>query len=70
MDKLAVWPHFAKFHHFGKILNYISDFLRAHLVFGILLNLLWQILYVIGNIFLDLNGQKWANNLAIWSHCK
>ena len=33
------------------------------------LDLLWQILYAIGQIFVDVNGQMLENNLAVWSHC-
>ena len=44
------------------------QFLRVYFLFGILLNLSWQILYVIGQIFIDENGQKLKNILVIWSH--
>ena len=37
-------------------------------MFGILLNQLWQILNVIGQIFIDVNGQILKNNPAIWPH--
>ena len=33
-----------------------------------ILDQLWQILYAIGQVFIDINRQKLKNNLAIWSH--
>ena len=35
---------------------------------GKLLNLLWQFFYIIGQIFIALNGRKMKQILAIWSH--
>ena len=37
---------------------------------GKLLNLLWQFFYIIGQIFIALNGRKMKQILAIWSHWK
>ena len=58
---------------FGAILPLRQYFLKPHsilsvyLVFGTILNLLWQIVYVIRPIFTVANGQI----LNIWSHwCK
>ena len=45
-----------------------TNFLKVYLVFGILFNQLWQILNAMGQIFIDVNGQIFKNNLAIWSH--
>ena len=42
-----LWPNVIKLWYFGKV----------HLLFGNLLNLLWQILYGFGQIFSDSNGQ-------------
>ena len=49
----------AKFRHFGKILNSFGNYFRLHVVFGILLNLLWQILGAIWQIFFHGNDQNW-----------
>ena len=66
----AVWPDLAKFHHFGKIFKVLGNFSRAYLLFGKILNLLWQILYTFGQIFIDIHGQMLKNILAICSHCR
>ena len=44
--------------------------LRVHLVFGKIMQLLWQNLYAIGLIFFAVNEQIQKNNLIIWSHCE
>ena len=50
--------------------NNLVNVLRVNFVCGILLNLLWRILYAIGLIFADVNGQILKiNQIAIWSHC-
>ena len=62
---------------FGEISPLLNDlknwqFLRVYLVSDIILSQLWQILNVIGQIFIDLhylNGQILKNNPAIWPHC-
>ena len=43
-----IWRNFKSF----------GNFLTVYFEFGILLNLSWQILYVIGQIFIDANGPK------------
>ena len=53
----AVWPDFTKFRHFGKILKSLAIFLRVHLVFVKILNLLQQIFHPIGLIYIVGNGQ-------------
>ena len=37
-------------------------------LFGKSLNLLWQIFYAIGQIYIPINGQILQNSLAIWVH--
>ena len=64
-----VCPDLAKFHHVGKLLKVLGNLLRVYLRVGKMLDLLWHILYAIGQIFVDVNGQMLENNLAIWSHC-
>ena len=59
----------AKFHHFGKIFKVLGNFSTVHLLFGKILNLLWQILYTFGQFFFAVNGQMLKNNPAILSHC-
>ena len=54
----AVWSDFAKFRHFVTPLKNFGHFERVHLVFGHILRLFWQILYAIGQNFIDVNGQK------------
>ena len=65
----AVWPDLAKFRHFGNILKVSRDYLRAYLVFGKKLSLLWPIFYVIWQFFIAANGLILTNNVSIWSHC-
>ena len=64
----AVWPDWVKFHHFGKIFKVLGNILWVYLLFGKISDLFWQILYAIGQVFIDVNGQMLKNNLAIWSH--
>ena len=64
----AVWPDWGKFHHFGKIFQVLGNILWVYLLFGKISDLFWQILYAIGQVFIDVNGQMLKNNLAIWSH--
>ena len=52
-----VWPDWAKFHHFGNILNAFFIFVKVYLAFGKILNLLWQFFYAIGSILTDVNSQ-------------
>ena len=65
---LAVWPDLAKFYHFGKILLIFGKFLTVFFLFGKMLNLLWQICYITGIVFIIANGQILKHNLTIWSH--
>ena len=58
---VSVWPDLAKFRHFGKLLT-------AYFLFGKKLNLLWQIYYITGQIFVAANGLILKHNLIIWSH--
>ena len=41
---------------------------KGFLLFFQILNLLLQILFATGQIFIDVNGHMLKNNLAIWSH--
>ena len=63
---VQIWQNFR---HFGEILNVLGSFLWVYLLFGNILSLLWQILYAVGQIFIDVNGQGLKNNLDTWSHC-
>ena len=63
-----VWPNLAKFHQFGNILKVLCDYMRAYLVLGKNLNLLWSSFYAIGQILIVPNGLIFTNNLVIWSH--
>ena len=53
----AGWPDLAKFRHFYKIFKVLGYFLSISFLFGIILDQLWQILYAIGEVFIDVNGQ-------------
>ena len=64
-----VWPDLAIFRHFGKTLKVLCNFSRIYLLFGKILNLLWQILCTFGQILIEVNDQNLENNVAIWSHC-
>ena len=66
---VAVWPDLAKFRHFGTILQVFGQFLTVYLLFVKLVNLLWQICYNTGLIFIVANGPILKHNLTIWSHC-
>ena len=61
---------FGKIRHFGESLQIFGQFLTVYLLFGKMLNLLWQICDIIGLIFIVGNGQILKNNLTIWSHCQ
>ena len=62
-----VWPDLAKCRrHFGEIFHGFCNNLRGYFVLGTIFNLLWQILYATGQIFLVTNGQivyKKSNHL-------
>ena len=47
----------------------LGQFFRGYVLLCKILDLLWQILCAIGQIFFYQNGQMLKNNLAIWSHC-
>ena len=47
----------AKFCHLVRISKSFGHFLSNYLVFGKIVNLLWQIFYTFGQIFIVLNGQ-------------
>ena len=47
----AVWLNLANFYHFGKKLKTCGNFLRVYLVFGKIVNLLWQIIFYIEQIY-------------------
>ena len=66
----SVWPDLAKFLHFGKILQVFGNILKVYFLFGEILNLLWQICCITGQIFIVTNGQILKYNLTIWSHCQ
>ena len=66
---VAVWPDLAKFRHFGTILQVFGQFLTVYLLLVKLVNLLWQICYDTGLIFIVANGPILKHNLTIWSHC-
>ena len=65
----AVCPDLANFRHFGETLKVFGNILRGYLVFGILMNILWQIWSAIRQIVIVAYGKIFKNNLAIWSHC-
>ena len=48
----SVRPDLAKFHHLGNILKVFGHFLNKYLLFGKIVNLLWQIFYAFGKISL------------------
>ena len=51
----TVWQYLVTFRQFGKILKVLGRFC-GFLLFGNISNLLWQILYAAGQIFIDVNG--------------
>ena len=62
-----IWRNFSTLAKFAKSLG---NFNCVYLLFGEILGRLWQILYAIWKIFIDVNGQMSKNYLAIWSHCQ
>ena len=42
-EATTVWPDLAKFRQFGKIFKVLGNFLRVYLLFGNILDQLWQI---------------------------
>ena len=63
-----VRPDLAQFRHFGNILQVFGKFLTVYFLFGKIVNLLWQICYTSGLIFIVANGPILKYNLTIWSH--
>ena len=63
----TLWPDLAKFRHFGKTYSDFGKILMVYLVFGKILTLLCQEFYVIGRIFIAVNGQILNSYQAIWS---
>ena len=61
-----IWQNFARF---GRIFKVLGNFGGNYLLFGKILELLWQVLRNTGRIYVHVNGQMLKNNLAIWSHC-
>ena len=59
---------FVEISPFGKIFKVLDNFLRVYLLFGKILDRLWQMLHAIGQVFIDINGQMLKNNLFIRSH--
>ena len=53
---LAVRPDLVNFRHFGTMLFFWPNLKWSNLVFGQILSYLWQILYSIGRVFIDVNG--------------
>ena len=54
---------------FGEILPLWQLFEGLFFIFGIILNVFWQILYAFGPFCIDVKVQKLNIILAIWSHC-
>ena len=59
-----LWPFLPLWQHF-KVFGFC---LRIYLALHKFFYVLWQILYAIGEIFIDVNGKISKNKLAIWSH--
>ena len=57
----AMWPHLAKFCHFGEKFTSLWQIFDG-------LFLIWQICYISGLIFVIAKGQKSKHNLTIWLH--
>ena len=47
-----MWPDLAKFHQIGKSLNIFGDLFRVHSVFGKILNIIWEIFWLLGKFSL------------------
>ena len=59
---------FGEISPFWQFLKVLGYYVRAYLVLGKNLKLLWSTFYGIGQIFFVGSGLKLTNNLAIWSH--
>ena len=64
-----MWPDLAIACRFGRNLESFRQCFKSPFSTFHTLNLLWQILFAIGKIFVNVNDQTLKNNLAIWSHC-
>ena len=53
---------------FWQNLQSLGQFCKGLFYYFTILDRLWQILYAIGQVFIDVNGQMLKKNLAIWSH--
>ena len=64
-----MWPDLAKLWQFGKKLKALGNFVRVSLVFGKILNPLWQFFIALGQIFIVENGQimYWSGHTGHWS---
>ena len=61
-----VWPDWVKFSNFGKIFNVFGKDLRVYLVFGNMINLLWQICLL--NYCTKFQSRKWPNFEKNYNH--
>ena len=61
---IPVWPDLAKSRHFWKNFKVFGHFKKFCIGFGKLLNLLWQMFYAIGQIFIAVNCQRMKHNLV------
>ena len=61
-----MWRNLATLVKFKKSL---TKFFRVYLVFGKILQLLWQKCNAIGQVCTVTDGEIFKDNLAIWSHC-
>ena len=62
-----MWPDLAKFRNLDKILESFGHFLSNYLVFGKIVNLLWQLFYTFGQIFIVQNGQILKNKATLFA---
>ena len=53
----AVWPDLAKFRQFSKKLQIFGKIWKVYLIFGKVVNPLWDFLYAFGQNFIVVNGQ-------------
>ena len=63
-EAAAVWPIWQNFANMAKFYK----FMTFYFLFGKIVNLLWQICYITGLIFIVASGQILKHNLTIWSH--
>ena len=54
---------------FCKCLQVFGKCLMVYFLFCKILGILWRICYIIGLIFIVVNGPILKNNITIWSHC-